>query len=90
MWLSRLVRYKMRGVPLWVFACCGLAGVLVDLDHAIAYWFTGHGSRAAHLPLAVVSGIVLGGGGACIGRSLFKMVLKRKKVVSKKGLAEKT
>ena len=79
MWISRLVCYKVRGLPLWVFGCCGLAGVLVDFDHVVAYWIAGHGSRAAHLPLAVISGLVLCGVGACIGRSLFKLVLNRKR-----------
>jgi hypothetical protein len=78
MWISRFLSYKVRGVPLWVIGLCGLAGVLVDSDHLFSYWITGDATRAAHLPLAIISGLILCGAGAYCGRLYFKLVLKRK------------
>ncbi len=74
----RLTKYfKMRSLPFWVIGLCGLVGVLVDLDHPITYWITGHASRAAHLSIAVVSGLVLCSVIALCGGLFFKMVLTR-------------
>jgi hypothetical protein len=81
-WFPKLVsviHYKVRGVPLWVIGSCGLAGVLVDIDHPISYWITGKAPRAAHLPLAVISCIVLCCVSAYIGGLYCKLVLRRKK-----------
>jgi hypothetical protein len=78
MWIRSFLSFKVRGVPLWAIGACGLAGVLVDADHLFAYWITGHSSRAAHSPLAIIAGIVIGGVIACSGGLYYKLVLKRK------------
>jgi len=69
--------FKVRGLPFWIIGLCGLSGVLVDLDHPISYWITGHASRAAHLSIAVICGLVLCGVIALCGGLFFKMVLTR-------------
>ena len=79
MWIQHFIHYKVRGMPLWVIGSCGLAGVLVDSDHLFAYWITGHISRMAHIPLAIISCIVLCSVGACCGRLYCKLVLTRKR-----------
>ena len=81
-WLLRLdsiVRYKVRNVPLWVIGCCGLAGILVDIDHPITYWLTGKATRADHIPLAIISCIILCGVSACIGGLYGRLVLRKEK-----------
>lgn len=77
--VSHHLRNKIIGVPLWVIGACGLVGVLIDLDHPIAYWITGEPSRFAHFPLAIVSGVVLCFVGACLGRLYVKKVLGAEK-----------
>lgn len=80
MWIQRFINYKVRGVPLWVIGICGLAGVLVDLDHLLPYWITNLTCpAAAHTPLAIISCIILCGIGAYCGRLYYRMVLKRKR-----------
>jgi len=59
---------KVSVGTLLTLVCCGLAGMVVDLDHL---W----GGRAAHTPV-LVFGLCLGG--ACIARLLWRVVLKRK------------
>ena len=77
-WLQRFIRYNVRGVPFWVIGICGLAGVLVDIDHLFSDWITGYHSRAAHIPLAIISCIILCGIGTYCGRLYYKLVLTRK------------
>ena len=77
--LVSIIHYKVRGVPLWVIGSCGLAGVLVDIGHPITYWITGKATRAGHIPLAVISCIVLCCVSACIGGLYSRLVLRRKK-----------
>ena len=81
-WLLKLdsvVHYKVRDVPLWVIGGCGLAGILVDIDHPITYWFTGKATRADHIPLAIISCIILCGVSACIGGLYGRLVLREEK-----------
>src|SRR5271157_3080258 len=77
--LDRIAHSKVRGVPLWVIGCCGLAGVLVDIDHPITYWITGKASRADHIPLAIISCLILCGVSACIGGLYCQLVLRGEK-----------
>ena len=68
-------------IGLW----CGLAGVLVDIDHII-FWIVQYFSkgelsytgRFLHSPLLIASGIVLLSCGAYLGGFFFKCVLKKK------------
>jgi uncharacterized membrane protein len=81
-WLLKLdsvVHYKFRNVPLWVIGTCGLAGILVDIDHPITYWFTGKTTRADHIPLAIISCIILCGVSPCIGGLYGRLVLREEK-----------
>ena len=68
----------VRGVPLWVIGLCGMVGILVDVDHPISLWFTGRFSQADHIPLAIISCVVLFGVGACIGGLYLRFVLGRR------------
>jgi len=71
-----IIRHQVRGVPLWVILLCGLAGVLVDIDHPIAYYLIPEWSgRFLHTPLLIGSSIVLCGCCAYIGGLLLRMVL---------------
>jgi len=45
---------------------CGVIGVLVDLDHVIAYYI-GRSNRFLHTPLLIVSSIVICGALAYLG-----------------------
>ena len=51
--------------------CGGIISVLVDADHL--FW----GTRAWHVPLLVISSLVLCGCGAYLGRLLVRMVLNK-------------
>ena len=77
-WVS-VLHSKVRGVPLWVIGSCGLVGVLVDIDHPITYWIAGKATRADHVPLAIISCVILCGVSACIGGLYRKLVLRGKK-----------
>lgn len=58
MGLRSLLGFKVRGVPLFAVCLCGLAGVLVDADHIIAY-HTGLDGRFLHVPFLIISVIML-------------------------------
>jgi|WetSurMetagenome_2_1015567.scaffolds.fasta_scaffold278172_1 hypothetical protein len=78
MWIQRFLRRRFYGVPLWIIGTCGLAGVLVDVDHIIPYWVKGFCAQGLHTPLAITSGIVLLCVGACCGGLYFAFVLTRR------------
>ena len=59
---------------LFVGLCGGIISVLVDADHL--FW----GTRAWHLPLLVISSLILCGCGTYLGRLLVGMVLKNRKM----------
>jgi len=64
------------GVPLWIILLCGLVGILIDIDHPIAYyWIRDLDGRFLHTPLLIASCVVLCGCGAYIGGLLIRMVL---------------
>ena len=68
----------MRSIPLRAFCYCGAAGVLVDIDHPIAYYLLqGASGRFLHTPLLIASCIVLGCLGAYIGGLFIGLVLRR-------------
>ena len=86
-WLPKLVSVlhsKVRGVPLWVIGSCGLAGILIDIDHPISYWITGKATRADHIPVAVISCISLCVVSACIGGLYCRLVLRGEKGTASK------
>ena len=75
-----LVRYKVFGVPLYIVGLCGCAGVLVDIDHPIAYYLLQNWSgRFLHTPLAIVSGLVLLCVGTLVAGQVVRMVLRKAK-----------
>jgi len=65
------VRNTMLYNALFAFGICGLVGVLVDLDHLVAY-FTGWRGRFFHTPLLIASSLMLVGLGAYLGRLLLE------------------
>ena len=76
MWLQNILCYQVCGVPLWVILLCGLAGILVDIDHPIAYYLIPEWSgRFLHKPLLIISGIVLCGFCAYCAGLYIRMVL---------------
>ena len=78
MWLQDISNYQVFGIPLWVILLCGVAGILVDLDHPIAYyWLKGLNGRFLHTPLLIASCIVFLGCCAYIGGLLITLVLGR-------------
>ena len=77
--LVSILCYKVRGVPLYIIGICGLAGVLIDLDHPISYGITGKTSRFLHIPLAIVCCVFLCFAGAYCGRLYYKYFLRGKK-----------
>ena len=79
MGLQHFFNFKVRGVPLWVIGVCGLAGILVDIDHPVADWLGSQHYQALHLPLAIISCLVLGGVSACCGGLYLKLVLTKKR-----------
>ena len=63
--------------PLYIIGICGLAGVLVDLDHIIQYITQNHciQSRLWHAPLFVISCLAICYMGSHIRGLYFKLVL---------------
>jgi hypothetical protein len=69
----------LRGNALLAFGFCGIAGVLVDIDHPIGYLLDLPG-RFLHTPLLIVSSLVLCGCGAYLGGLLVGKILKRRRI----------
>jgi hypothetical protein len=65
---------------LFAFGVCGVVGVLVDIDHLIAYFLLlpREDWRFLHTPLLIVSCIMLCGLSAYCGRLYCKHILKDK------------
>ncbi len=61
---------------LFVVGLCGLIGVLVDIDHLVAF-FNGWDERFLHTPLLVISSIIILGLGTYLGRLLLGNILRR-------------
>ena len=59
--LERFIHHSCLGVPLGVICLCGFVGIFIDLDHPISYWITGKTLRADHIPLGIISCLVLCG-----------------------------
>jgi len=77
MWLQSILHCQVLGIPLWVILLCGVIGVLVDIDHIIAYyWVRSLDGRFLHTPLLIISCVVLCGCCTYIGGLLLRMVLK--------------
>jgi uncharacterized membrane protein YvlD (DUF360 family) len=77
--VSNWAGYKVFGVPLYIGIFGGIISVLIDLDHPITYWLKGTNLRAAHIPLAIISCIILCSVSTCIGGLFLGMVLRRKR-----------
>ncbi len=72
-------RFTLRSASLLAFWLCGIAGLLVDIDHPIAYYLLQEASgRFLHTPILIVGGIVL----CCLGTYLaglfIRLVLRKK------------
>ena len=81
-------RFTLRSTSFLAFWLCGATGVLVDIDHPIAYYLLQEaGGRFLHAPLLFVGGIVLCCLGAYLGGLFIKLVLRRKSVTPSLGQA---
>lgn len=65
------------GKPLLIGLLCGVCGVLLDLDHPIAYALNIGYPRFLHPVYFYISCGIIIGCISCVGGLLFKMVLKR-------------
>ncbi len=75
-WLFNNLHTSLFGVPLWVISVCGITGVLVDIDHLIAYyWLTGLDGKFLHTPLFFISCLVFFGLSAYLTRLFIQLVL---------------
>jgi hypothetical protein len=77
--VERVLHRKVGNVPLYIIGYCGLAGILIDLDHPISYWITGKATRAAHSVIGIACCIILCGIIAYCGRLYYKLILRGKK-----------
>jgi len=69
----------VRRNALLAFVICGIAGVLIDVDHLISYCFVPEWDRHfLHAPLLIASCAVLVGLGAYLGGLLIRQILKRR------------
>jgi len=63
---------------LLVFGVCGIAGVLVDVDYVILYYFVPEWSRRfLHTPLLITASIVICCLGTYLGGLYIRVVLTR-------------
>jgi len=71
---------KLR-TALFVGVLCGIASVLIDVDHPIAYYTDkGLDARFLHTSILIISSVVLCISFACPRRLFYKKVLRRKHV----------
>lgn len=75
--LPRVVRNRKIRCAFLVFGACGVAGVLVDLDHPLAWALGETPDRFLHTPLFVVVCFIVSYTLAYLGRLYGKLVLKR-------------
>lgn len=59
MGLFNFRNHKMLGESLFVGFSCGCVGVLIDLDHLIAYYAQVEGGRFLHVPVFILGCTVL-------------------------------
>ena len=78
MGISSRIHNLQVGVPLRVLLLCGLVGILVDLDHIIAY-YKGWEGRCLHTPLLIISSLVLGGCSTYRGGLYLRHLLRKDK-----------
>jgi len=73
----------LRSASFLVFWLCGAIGVLVDIDHPIAYYLLqGTSGRFLHAPILIISCIMLCCLGAYLGGLFFRLVLRKKSATS--------
>jgi len=76
MWASFVEGHSVLFVTLVVGVLCGCVGVLIDLDHVIAFYLGSTHGRMFHKPLLVGGCLILCGCIAYIGRLYIELVLK--------------
>lgn len=69
---------KMLGKSLFVVICCGIAGVLIDTDHLIAYYAQVEGGRFLHVPVFILGCVVLCSLVAYSGGLVIKDILRKR------------
>lgn len=76
MWIRLLDNHLLFGVPLFVILLGGLVGILVDLDHPIAYYLLKNpNGRFLHGPMFIVGCVIFGGVISCCAGLYAWMVL---------------
>jgi hypothetical protein len=76
-WISLVANHSISGVPLVFIGIFGCAGVFLDIDHFIAYYYgRGLGYRFLHPYWLILSCVIMCIGSAFIGRLLAKVFLK--------------
>lgn len=78
MWIRDWLNCKVLGVPLYIIGVCGLAGILVDIDHPLAYMLKIPDGRFLHIPFLAGAMCIILYCGARAGGLLIKMVLKKR------------
>jgi hypothetical protein len=75
-WASSVASHSISGVPLVAVCVFGFAGLLVDIDHPIAYyWLNGLSQRFLHPYVFLLGWVILGVASAFISGLLFKTFL---------------
>ena len=75
--------FKVHLTSLLAFWLCGVAGVLVDIDHPIAYYLLPEASgRFLHTPILVICCLVLCALGAYLTGLYFRLVLTSRKKIT--------
>lgn len=77
MWTDIIKSCSIFSVPLRVILLCGILGVLIDIDHPIAYyWLRNLRLRFLHTPILIVGCAIFCIACTCAGRLLYKTLLK--------------
>jgi len=81
--------FKEHGASPLAFWLCGIAGVLVDIDHPIAYYLLPEASgRFLHTPILVICCLVLCALGAYLTGLYFRLVLTNRKKMTLRPVEE--
>ena len=75
---ARMANSLVRSCTLRAFCYCGLAGILVDIDHPIQKWFLGEDpSRFLHPYFLAIACVIIFCGCAYCGRLYIKHLLRQ-------------
>lgn len=85
MWLFSIRHFIQKHNAFLAFGTCGLAGIFVDVDHAVNYFFVQEsGGRFLHGWFCFISILVLCGLISYIGRLYHQFVLSKHNITTKR------